>query len=138
MFSCGTNFAETFYSYFIYCILTFCLWTNKIFKIECRYWFDCRVLPDSEVESVSTYLKQLLTCDTNALPTDTFVHVYLKNMPTEFLSTSQFLTCMTINQITVCSQSLYASYCGTRFGQGTENRQAECQLLMKVSYTTTY
>ncbi len=83
------------------------------------------------------FLKQLLSCSVESLPTETLIHKYWFQFAGDHISLKNYITCLRTNRIHQRNCSMYTpKYCGNRFGEFSQERMDECnQRLWNASYS---
>ena len=86
--------------------------------------------------AVAFFLKHLLSCNVESLPTETLIHKYWFQFEGDHTALMDYISCLRTNNIRQNNCSMYTlSYCGTRFGEFSQNRMDECnQRLWNGSY----
>src|SRR6218665_2056610 len=82
---------------------------------------------------VSGFLRSLLTCDFQSLPTETFVHQYISDtFAKEFSVGPDYAKCLRNKRkrIRECQATRISLFCGRRFAEQPERRQHECRSLL--------
>ena len=91
----------------------------------------CREVPIMETQRVASFLRDLLTCDFDAMPVEASTHmqVYSSNTSRAYvdcLSSLNFSSCRTRN-------NSMSGYCGIKFGIQPEDRMQMCSQLLSNS-----
>ena len=86
-----------------------------------------RIAPEHETEAVAVFLKHLLACNVDALPTETLIHKYLFQFVGDHTGLKNYIQCLRGSNIkqTNCSRHT-STYCGKRFGEFPQARMEEC------------
>lgn len=85
-----------------------------------------------ETSAVSEYLRAILLCNISSLPTELLVHRYLYN--NFYQDDNDYTKCIKNpiirNIVLKCNSFSPTSYCGLRFGEKSENRLRECNMML--------
>ena len=95
-----------------------------------------RIAPERETKAVAVFLKHLMACHMDALPTETLIHKYWFQFAGDHTALSDYIKCLRVNNIHQTNCSMYTpKYCGNRFGEFPQDRMDECnQRLWNSSY----
>ena len=88
----------------------------------------CRILPNEELNAVSSFLLKFLNCDLDSLPTQALMNFYFINSYRMFKAARNYTRCLRESFKTTfrrCERNL-TGFCGSRFGKAPEANQKEC------------
>lgn len=84
-----------------------------------------------EVKEIVNFLRSLLSCNLDALPTETLVLRYFFTMPSDFKASDSYISCLREKSIEYSEcENLTESYCGGRFGERSEDVLRNCNRLL--------
>lgn len=88
-----------------------------------------RHLVVEEITHVSNFLKSLLLCDMDNLPTETLVHKFYSKFQSEHISISKYVKCKKPSRMNIsnCAELSPTTICGKRFGQKSEEELQDCR-----------
>lgn len=104
-------------------------------KLVLSYAFSVnRIVPEMELEKVAEFLRGLLHCNTNSLPTESLIHRYMLIMPEQSAALQPYVKCYCSKkyqkEVKRFVKAIPWKYCGERFGQESEERLRECNLML--------
>lgn len=79
------------------------------------------------MKAVSIFLKELLSCNVNSLPTETLIHKYWYMFAGDHKVLEPYIKCLKENNITYTTcQHFTPQFCGQRFGEVSPRRLEDC------------
>lgn len=101
------------------------------------YWDGAeRLVPEKEKNAVSVFLKHMLSCRVNSLPTESLIHRYWFMFSGDHIALDSYIKCLRQNSLSYSNCSQFTPhYCGNRFGEYAQDRMDDCnQMLWNETY----
>ncbi|ELU14798.1 hypothetical protein CAPTEDRAFT_222213 [Capitella teleta] len=86
-----------------------------------------REIPEREVQAVGVFLRQMLSCNLAALPTESMIHKYWYMFAGDHRVLNKYIKCIRQHNVTYTKCNEFTPpYCGQRFGAVEPQRMDEC------------